>query len=347
MKRRLPTIAIVGATGAVGVEFLSLFEQRQFPVGELRLFASARSAGKSLRFSGRDVPIRELRDDSFKGVDLALFSAGSGISRDHAPLAVREGGLVIDNSSAFRMDEAVPLIVPEINSDELDPYVGLARPGIIANPNCSTIILLVPLNPLRLSFGVSRVVVSTYQAVSGAGANAMRELEDQSRAVLAGQPPCTRVFSEPCAFNLFSHNTAIDPRTGRNVEEQKMIDEARKIWRDPGVQVAPTCIRVPVMRAHAESINVTLKRPAREHEVREAIAAAPGIRLVDDRVANRFPTPLSAAGQDDVLVGRIRPDDTQPHDGSRYLGWSLFVCGDQLRKGAALNAVQIAERCLA
>lgn len=346
MKTTQPTIAIIGATGAVGVEFLSIFEQRRFPVGDLRLFASARSAGKSLPFGGREAPIRELKPDSLKGVDIALFSAGSSISKEAGPIAAREGCLVIDNSSAFRMDPAVPLVVPEINANELAPHRGLAKPGIIANPNCSTIILLVPLNPLRESFGVSRIVVSTYQAVSGAGAAAIRELEEQVREVQAGGTPVPRVFHEPCAFNVFSHNTKVDPATGRNVEEQKMIDETRKIWRDPEVRVSPTCIRVPVMRAHAESITVTLKRPASEREVREALSNAPGLRVVDDRATNKFPTPLAAAGGDDILVGRIRPDDTQPREGDRYLGWSLFVCGDQLRKGAALNAIQIAEHVL-
>jgi aspartate-semialdehyde dehydrogenase len=346
MKTTQPTIAIIGATGAVGVEFLSIFEQRRFPVGDLRLFASARSAGKSLPFGGREAPIRELKPDSLKGVDIALFSAGSAISKESGPIAAREGCLVIDNSSAFRMDPAVPLVVPEINANELAPHRGLAKPGIIANPNCSTIILLVPLNPLRESFGVSRIVVSTYQAVSGAGAAAIRELEEQVREVQAGGTPVPRVFHEPCAFNVFSHNTKVDPATGRNVEEQKMIDETRKIWRDPEVRVSPTCIRVPVMRAHAESITVTLKRPASEREVREALSNAPGLRVVDDRATNKFPTPLAAAGGDDILVGRIRPDDTQPREGDRYLGWSLFVCGDQLRKGAALNAIQIAEHVL-
>lgn len=347
MSAPAPSIAVIGATGAVGVEFLSIFDQRCFPVGALRLFASARSAGKRVRFRGRDIAIEELSPGALRGIDIALFSAGSAISREAAPAAAQDGSLVIDNSSAFRMEPAIPLVVPEINADEISAHRGFSRAGIIANPNCSTIILLVPLNPLRSAFGVSRIVVSTYQAVSGAGAAAMQELESQTRDVLAGLPAEPRIFHEQAAFNLFSHNSKVDAATGRNVEEQKMIDETRKIWRDPSVEVAPTCIRVPVMRAHAESITVTLKTAATERDVRAALSGAPGIRLVDDRDNNRFPTPLAAAGGDDILVGRIRPDDTQPRDGDRFLGWHLFVCGDQLRKGAALNAVQIAERVLA
>jgi aspartate-semialdehyde dehydrogenase len=344
---RAPTVAVVGATGAVGLEFLSILHARRFPIGELRLLASPRSAGKELAFGGASITVRPLDRDAFSGVRIALFSAGGAVSRDHAPAAAEAGAVVIDNSSAFRMDPASPLVIPEINPEELLPFRALARPGIIANPNCSTIIMLVPLEPLRRAFGVRRIVVSTYQAASGAGAAAMQELESQTRAVLDGRPPEPRVFAEPCAFNLFSHNTPIDPATGRNTEEQKMIDEARRIWRDPGLAVVPTCVRVPVMRAHAESITVTLAAPATERQVRDALAHAPGLRIHDDRAANRFPTPLSAAGGDDILVGRIRPDPTQPSDGDAFTGWSLFVCGDQLRKGAALNAVQIAEQLLA
>lgn len=341
-----PTIAVVGATGVVGREFLAILGERRLAFGRLRLFASGRSAGRTLTFDGRDVAVEELRPGSLAGVDVALFSAGGAVSREFAPGAARGGCLVIDNSSAFRMDPSVPLVVPEVNADELTPYRGLSRPGIIANPNCSTIIMVAVAHPLREAFGLERIVVSTYQAVSGAGAAAMRELEEQTRAVLAGRSPAPGVFHEPCAFNLFSHNSAVDPATGRNVEEQKMIDEARKIWRDESVRIAPTCVRVPVMRAHAEAITLTLKRPANEAEVRLSLAGAPGLVLVDDRAANRFPTPLAAAGRDEVLVGRVRPDDTQARDGERFIGWHLFVCGDQLRKGAALNAVQIAEHVL-
>lgn len=346
MSSALPRIAIVGATGAVGIEFLRIFGQRGTRFSELRLLASARSAGKRLPCAGADHTVSELHENSLRGIDIALFSAGGPISKQFGPVAAREGAVVIDNSSAFRMDPGTPLVVPEINPSEVAPHRNLSKPGIIANPNCSTIILLVPLNPLRERFGVRRAVVSTYQAASGAGAAAMEELETQTRAVLDGGEASPRIFHEIYAFNLFSHNSKVDPQTGRNVEEQKMIDETRKIWRDPGVEIAATCVRVPVMRAHAESVTVTLDRPATEADVRAALTSAPGIRVIDDRAGNRFPTPLAAAGEDDVLVGRIRPDETQPRQGERFVGWQLFVCGDQLRKGAALNAVQIAELLL-
>ena len=338
----LPPIAVVGATGAVGVEFLSLFEQRRWKLGDVRLLASSRSAGTSAMVQGRSVTIQELRPESLRGVSLALFSAGGSISKEYGPIAQREGALVVDNSSAFRMSPDSPLVVPEINGERVGPYRGF-KPGIIANPNCSTIILLVAMEPLRRAFGVERMVVSTYQAASGAGAAAMKELEDQTRDVLAGREGVPRIFHEVYAFNLFSHNSKVDSATGRNVEEQKLIDETRKIWGDPSVKVSATCVRVPVMRAHAESVNVTLGRAASESEVRAALGGAAGVRVVDDRENNRFPTPLKASGEDDILVGRIRPDDTQACEGGRYVGWNLFIAGDQLRKGAALNAVQIAE----
>lgn len=361
-----PRVAIIGATGAVGVEFLQLFEQRGFHFASLSLLASPRSAGKQMVCRGQTYTVQALDEASLKDIDIALFSAGASVSREFGPIAARHGALVVDNSSAFRMTPNVPLVVPEVNGAAMDAAALTWRSGrtaapatatataaggsIIANPNCSTIILLVPIEPLRQRFGVARAVVSTYQAVSGAGASAMEELEQQTRDVLAGKPAKPAVFQERCAFNIFSHNSKVDPLTGRNVEEQKMIDETRKIWGDDSVQIAPTCVRVPVMRAHAESITLTLKSPATEADVRSALAAGQGLRLVDDRAANKFPTPIDAAGIDDVLVGRIRPDPTQPHEGSgpgaRYTGWHLFVCGDQLRKGAALNAVQIAERAL-
>ncbi len=357
----LPTVAIVGATGAVGREMLAVLEQRHFPHADLRLFASERSAGASVRYRGEPRTIQPLTERSFDRIDIALFSAGSAVSRHFAPLAVRAGATVIDNSSAFRMDDGVPLVVPEVNAAAMARLANPRRPGIIANPNCSTIILLVPLSPLRVAFGIERIVVSTYQAASGAGAKGMAELQGQTRAVLSGAAPTPEVFHEPCAFNLFSHNTPVDPATGLNVEERKMIDETRKIWNDPLVRISPTCIRVPVLRAHSESINVTFQRPATLDQVRQCLAAAPGVRLVDDRAANLFPTPLKASGEDDVLVGRLRPDPSSapvprtstesraapgsaPHNRSApCLSFDLFISGDQLRKGAALNAVQIAE----
>ncbi len=340
------TVAMVGATGAVGKELIQLLEARGFPVGELRLLASARSAGKYLPFRGGEVTVQELSRESLEGVDVAFFSASGAISREWGPVAVKLGAVVVDNSSAFRMTPGTPLIVPEVNGDELDAFNERGEPGIIANPNCSTIVMLMAVTPLRNAFGVERIVVSTYQAASGAGAEAMRELEDQTRDVLAGKEPQPRIFPEPYAFNLFSHNSAMDARTGRNLEEQKMIDETHKIWGDDSVRISPTCIRVPVMRAHSESVNIQLSTPATEAQVREALAAAPGVRIVDDRAANRFPTPREASGLDDVLVGRVRPDESLPFEGDRYHGFDLFLSGDQLLKGAALNAVQIAEGLL-
>lgn len=347
MKSGQINIAVVGATGAVGREFLDVLQQRRVPRERIRLLASARSAGSTLPYGGAALPVEELKESSFSGVKLALFSAGGSISKQFGPVAVKAGAVVVDNSSAFRMDPAVPLVVPEVNPGDCAAHKGYAKPGIIANPNCSTIIMLVAVNPVRAAFGVERVLISTYQAASGAGAAAMDELTHQTGEVLAGRPAQPRIFKEPYAFNLFSHNSALDPATGRNQEEQKMIDESRKIWRDDQVRIAATCIRVPVLRAHAESINLTLTRPATEAQVREALANAPGVTLVDDRQANDFPTPLKASGKDDVLVGRVRGDESQESvgtgPGTLYKGFHLFVCGDQLRKGAALNAVQIAE----
>jgi aspartate-semialdehyde dehydrogenase len=341
------TIAILGATGAVGREMLTVLGQRRFPVRELRALGSGRSAGTRLPFAGAEFEVREATADSFAGVDIALFSAGAGPARELAPAAVEAGAIVIDNSSAFRMDPGVPLVVPEINGHLLAP---LRAPGdrsrcgaIVANPNCSAIILLMALEPLRRRFGVRGVTVSTYQAASGAGIEAMDELRAQTADVLAGREPRPQVFPEPCAFNVFSHNTPVDPATGLNVEEQKVIEEARKIWGQPGLAVCPTCIRVPVLRAHAESIRVAFERPATEGEARSAYEGFAGVRLVDDRARGDFPTSLKASGGDDVLVGRLRPDwATETGDG-RFEAFTLFSAGDQLRKGAALNAVQIAE----
>ncbi len=329
----MKNIAIVGATGAVGQEFCAVLRQRRFPVGSVRLLASARSAGK--RVPGLDglATVEALGDKSFAGIDLALFSAGAAVSRAYAPVAVQAGAVVIDNSSAFRMDPTVPLVVPEVNPEALR-----AQRGIIANPNCSTIILLVALWPLHQVWRIRRVVVSTYQAASGAGARALAELEAQTRAVLAGQAPRPEVFHVPCAFNVFSHNSAVGA-DGFNVEETKLILETRKIFGDESIQIAPTCMRVPVMRAHTESATIEFAGPLSEERARAVLAAAPGVQLVDDRAGNRFPMPLDAAGQDAVLVGRIRQDPTVP--GGR--GLHLICSGDQLRKGAALNAVQIAE----
>lgn len=326
-------VAIVGATGAVGEEFNVVLRDREFPAREYCLLASARSAGKRMRWIDRDLTIEELTPKSFQGCDLALFSAGGPISREFGPIAVKAGAVVVDNSSAFRLDPDVPLVVPEVNPDAIRQHR-----GIIANPNCSTIILNVALWPLHRVNSVKRAVVSTYQAASGAGAKALEELEQQTRDVLDGRPPTPRVFPQPCAFNVFSHNSAMGP-DGYNVEETKMILETRKIFRDESILIAPTCMRVPVKRAHTESVSVEFTTPFSESDARGILAKAPGVRLIDDRENNRFPTPLDATGKDEVLVGRIRRDPSVP-DGRGL----QFVCvGDQLRKGAALNAVQIAE----
>jgi aspartate-semialdehyde dehydrogenase len=331
-----PIIAIVGATGAVGREMLAVLEQRRVPHRELRLFSSARSAGSRLPFANSQLEVRELNEDSFDGCDLALFSAGSSISKKFAPIAVERGCTVVDNSSAFRMQEDVPLVVPEINDDVLEDLDG---PAIIANPNCSTIIALMAVTPLYDVAGVERMVISTYQAASGAGAAAMNELEQQARDFSAEKPLSTPIFGRQYLFNLFSHNSAIGP-DGYNTEETKMAQETHKIWGDDSVGITATCVRVPVLRAHCESINLTLRRPMSEESAREILSNAPGVKVVDDRAANKFPEPINASGIDDVLVGRIRADYSQPPG----LGLNLFVAGDQLRKGAALNAVQIAER---
>jgi len=325
-------VAIVGATGAVGLELLQVLEERNFPVRSLRLLASERSAGKRLAFRGERIPVEVLRPDSFAGIDIAFFSAGGARSKEFAPYAVQAGAVVIDNSSAFRMDPETPLVIPEINPEAIAQHR-----GIIANPNCSTIILLMALEPLRRLTRIRRIVVSTYQAASGAGAQAMQELLDATRAYLQGEPFEPKVLPYPYAFNLFSHNSAIG-EDGYNEEERKMILETRKIWGDPEIAVSPTCVRVPVLRAHSESIVAELEtRPSLE-AIYEAYRAFEGVELVDDRARNHFPMPIEATGRDAVLVGRIRYEAGSPH------GVALFACGDQLRKGAALNAVQIAER---
>ena len=336
---RDPVIAIVGATGAVGVEFLELIERRGVRFSELRLLASARSAGTTMRCGTRECTVHEATPEAFEGVDVALFSAGKGVSKALAPAAVRAGAWVVDNSSAFRMDDGIPLVVPEVNAHELD---ALAAPCIIANPNCSTIIALVAVTPLHREAGVARMVVSTYQAASGAGAAAMAELERQAHDWSAGRPLDTRIFRRQYLFNLFSHDSAVGD-DGQNEEERKLVDETRRIWRDPDVRVSATCVRVPVLRAHSESINLTFRTPLSEERARQVLAAAPGLRIVDDRASNRFPEPLEAAGRDEVLVGRIRADRGQPAG----FGLGLFVSGDQIRKGAALNGIQIAERLIA
>lgn len=331
------TVAIMGATGAVGTEFLELLAERKFPLGDLKLLASARSAGRKLPFAGGELVVEELTEGSFEGVDLVLASAGGSISKAFAPAAVNAGAVVVDNTSAFRMDPQTPLVVPEVNPEDIGTHK-----GIIANPNCSTILMNVAVWPLHEANPVRRAVVSTYQAASGAGAAAMSELELQARQ-WAGQQPLTQdIWKRQYVFNLFSHDSDIDPETGYNTEEMKMVKETRKIFHDEGVAVSVTCIRVPVLRAHCESINLSFAEPMTCERARAILSEAPGVKVVDDRAANRFPEPLDASGEDDVLVGRIREDLGQP-DGR---GLEMFIAGDQIRKGAALNAVQIAELLL-
>jgi aspartate-semialdehyde dehydrogenase len=277
---------------------------------------------------------------AFDGVDIALFSAGGSVSRKYGPAAVASGAVVVDNSSAFRMDPEVPLVIPEVNPEAM-ANVRLGQGAIVANPNCSTIICLMAATPLHRHAKVLRMVVSTYQAASGAGAAAMEELKLQTQEVLAGKAPTCKIFSQQYAFNIFSHNAPV-LENGYNEEEMKMVKETRKIWNDKDVKVTATCIRVPVMRAHAESVNLQFEKPLDEDTAREILRAAAGVTIIDDRAANLFPTPLEVSDKDDVAVGRIRQDLSQ--DDNR--GLDIFICGDQIRKGAALNAVQIAEMLL-
>ncbi|MCC7146143.1 MAG: aspartate-semialdehyde dehydrogenase [Phycisphaeraceae bacterium] len=339
-----PNVAIVGVTGAVGQEFLRVLEQRNFPIGHVKMLASARSAGKRIDFKGKSHTVEELTEKSFKDVDLALFSAGGSISKQYGPISSEAGATVVDNSSAFRMTPGIPLVVPEVNPEAVKG-IKLGKGGIIANPNCSTIIMLVPVTPLHRAATVVRMVVSTYQAASGAGAAAMAELEQQTREVLDGRPATCKIFKQQYAFNLFSHNSAVQDN-GYNEEELKMVRETHKIWGDERPKITAMCVRVPVMRAHAESINLTLAKKLTVEEAREILDKAPGVSIIDDRKNNRFPTPLDASGRDDIYVGRIREDISRNGSGQEGYGLDLFVSGDQLRKGAALNAVQIAELLL-
>ncbi|KAK9810739.1 hypothetical protein WJX73_003997 [Symbiochloris irregularis] len=335
-----PSIAIVGVTGAVGQEFLRVLKDRDFPYSSIKLLASARSAGREYEWDGARHTVEELTESSFSGVEIALFSAGGSISKKFAHVASDAGCTVVDNSSAFRMTEGVPLIIPEVNRDAVGSMKA-GKGGIIANPNCSTIIALMAATPLHRAAKVKRMVVSTYQAASGAGQAAMDELELQTREVLEGKPPTTKIFPFQYAFNLFSHNSPMGPN-GYNEEEMKMVKETHKIWGESDVAITATCIRVPIMRAHAESINLEFERGISEEEAVEVLSNAPGVSIINDRSANRFPTPLDASHQDDVYVGRVRRDISRKDD----KGLDLFVCGDQIKKGAALNAVQIAELLL-
>ncbi|KAF4368499.1 hypothetical protein F8388_018623 [Cannabis sativa] len=313
-----PSLAVVGVTGAVGQEFLSVLSDRDFPYRSIKMLASKRSAGQNISFQDKNYVVEELTADSFNGVDIALFSAGGSISKEFGPLAVERGSIVVDNSSAFRMDDGVPLVIPEVNPDAMKGIkVGNGKGALIANPNCSTIICLMAATPLHRHSKVLRMVV------------------------LAGKEPTCDIFQRQYAFNLFSHNSSVLPN-GYNEEEMKLVKETRKIWNDPNIKVTATCIRVPVMRAHAESVNFQFETPLDEETARDILKNAPGVVVIDDRASNNFPTPLEVSNKDDVAVGRIRRDLSQ--DGN--YGLDIFVCGDQIRKGAALNAVQIAELLL-
>ena len=325
-----PRVAVVGATGAVGPEVLAILADRGFPAAEVVPFASARSAGSRVGFAGEQLEVRELTDDSLAGFDLALFSAGAATSRRYAPEAVKRGCMVIDKSSAFRMDPQVPLVVPEVNPDAAEGHR-----GIISNPNCSTIQLVVALKPLHDRARIRNVTVATYQAVSGTGKRAMEELRDQSQAALGGGDVQASVYPHPIAFNVLPHCDAFDgPDT---FEETKLIKETHKILGDDSIGISATCVRVPVWRSHSEAVWIETEQPLTADEARQLLEGAPGVRVVDDPSAAGYPTPSEAAGDDDVLVGRIR------EDGSRRNGLALWVVADNLRKGAALNGVQIAE----
>jgi aspartate-semialdehyde dehydrogenase len=324
-------VAILGATGAVGTELLELLEERNFPLTELKLLASERSAGKTLPFKGENLLVEAVSETALENVDLVLASAGGSISKVWAPKAVEKGAVVVDNSSAFRMNPEVPLVVPEVN-----PEAVVNHKGIIANPNCTTILMAVGIFPLHKVKPIKRIVVATYQSASGAGAKAMEELKNQSIDILEGKEPVASVFPYPLAFNLFPHNSPLNS-AGYCEEEMKMVNETRKIFNNQDIRITATCVRVPVLRAHCEAINLEFETVFNIEEAREILSKSKGVKLIEDWQANYFPMPLEATGKDDVLVGRIRQDI------SHESGLELWLCGDQIRKGAALNAVQIAE----
>jgi aspartate-semialdehyde dehydrogenase len=328
---RNPHVAVVGATGAVGVEMIKTLEKRQFPLGKLTLLASARSAGKKLQFKGSEVAVQELTKDSFTGIDIALFSAGGSISKEFAPIAARAGCVVVDNSSAFRMDEAVPLVIPEINSGDVKKHR-----GIIANPNCTTAITLMALYPLHQAFTVRRIFASSYQAVSGTGAKAIEELERQVGEVVAGKPVTKEVYPHQIAFNVLPHVDSFLP-SGYTKEEMKMENEGRKIMHHPTFRASVTCVRVPVYRAHSVAVSAEFATPVTVEAAREVLKKAPGLDVVDNPENQEYPLPLYVAEKYNCEVGRLRKDCALDN------GLCFWVAGDQLLKGAALNAVQIAE----
>ena len=328
---RTPHVAVVGATGAVGIEMIKTLEKRQFPLGKLTLLASARSVGKKLMFGGKEVTVTELTRDSFAGIDIALFSAGGSISKEFAPIAAKTGCVVVDNSSAFRMDDTVPLVIPEINADDVKNHR-----GILANPNCTTAITLMALYPLHQAFGVKRIFASSYQAVSGTGSKAIEELERQVNEIVAGKPVTKEVYPHQIAFNVLPHVDSFLP-SGYTKEEMKMENEGRKIMHHPTFRASVTCVRVPVYRAHSVAVSAEFEKPITVEAAREVLKRAPGLDVVDNPKNNEYPLPLHAAEKYNCEVGRLRMDCALDN------GLCFWVAGDQLLKGAALNAVQIAE----
>jgi aspartate-semialdehyde dehydrogenase len=331
---RNPHVAVVGATGAVGIEMIKTLENRNFPVSKLTLLASSRSVGKKLKFRGDDVPVQELKADAFKGIDVALFSAGGSISKEFAPLAAGSDCVVVDNSSAFRQDDSVPLVIPEINAADVKWHK-----GIIANPNCTTAITLMALYPLHKAFGVTRIFASSYQAVSGTGAKAIEELRRQVDELTAGKPATKEVYPHQIAFNVLPHVDSFLP-DGYTKEEMKMQNEGRKIMHHPGFRASVTCVRVPVYRAHSVAVSAEFQKPITVETAREVLQQAPGLDIIDDPANKRYPLPLDVAERYNCAVGRMRKDCAMDN------GLCFWVCGDQLLKGAALNAVQIAEELL-
>ena len=331
LKTKSYHVAIVGATGAVGAELLSVMERRGFPVEQLRPLSSSRSAGKTVFFRNREIITEELTPESFKGIDIAFFSAGGDISRRYVPIARQSGAIVVDNSSVFRMEPDVPLVIPEINGDDVKQHAGL-----IANPNCTTAVALMALYPLHRAFGVRRVFAASYQAVSGSGARAITELRSQVEATAQKQTPVAEVYPHQIAFNVLPHVDTFLP-SGYTKEEMKMQNEARRIMHLPNFRASVTCVRVPVYRAHSVAVSAEFDRPVSVAEAHEALAKAPGLELVDEPLKNSYPMPLFTAGKDNCEVGRVRLDCALEN------GLSFWVSGDQLLKGAALNAVQIAE----
>jgi len=328
---RNPHVAVVGATGAVGVEMIKTLEKRGFPVSTLTLLASARSAGRQLKFRGEAIPVKELTRDSFAGIDIALFSAGGGISKEFAPIAARAGSVVVDNSSAFRMDDSVPLVIPEINAGDVRGHK-----SIIANPNCTTAVTLMALFPLHQAFQVKRIFASSYQAVSGTGAKAIEELRRQVAQIVNGQPVTKEVYPHQIAFNVLPHVDSFLP-DGYTKEETKMQNEGRKIMHHPTFRASVTCVRVPVYRAHSVAVSAEFEKPVSPETAREVLRKAPGLDVVDKPEKAEYPLPLYVAERDNCQVGRIRKDCALDN------GLCFWVSGDQLLKGAALNAVQIAE----